>query len=145
MRFAIGLIGYLTLFVGMGAAADPIDDCNAWEDPELTEVMIKGCTQLLERFEFDRTPADFAYNNRGMGYLKKGELDRATADLTKAVKINAKVAAYRQNRGWARFLNEDYRGAAEDFLRLIELTDNPEGMLQLFLSRARAGRIQCLN
>lgn len=56
-----------------------------------------------------------AYNNRGISYLSKGQLDRAISDFSKAIEINPKDAAAYCSRGITYFIKNEYDKAWNDF------------------------------
>jgi len=82
-----------------GAWADMYDDCKQSADPDLR---IRGCTQVIGRGEKEtRKNITAAYYNRGGAYEKKGEVDHAIADYTKAIALDPKYAFAYVNRGHA--------------------------------------------
>jgi len=70
-----------------------------------------------------------AYYNRGVAYGRKGEYDRALADLNKAIEINPKYAGAYNNRGKAYGLKGEYDHAIADFSKAIEI--DPIGSVRL--------------
>ena len=92
----------LTMFLlvvasGPAFAANPQahDDCDA-DDPDRN---IAGCTRIIEDADEGKTMRGVAYVARGLAWQKKGDLDRALADYTQAIKINPKDALAYNNRG----------------------------------------------
>jgi tetratricopeptide (TPR) repeat protein len=74
-------------------------DCKQSSDPDRR---IRGCTQIIERGKRERREyRAIAYNNRGIAYQEKGEVDRAIADFTTAIKFNPNDARVYSNRGSA--------------------------------------------
>ncbi|MEQ1577400.1 MAG: tetratricopeptide repeat protein, partial [Hyphomicrobium sp.] len=80
-----------------------------------------------------------AYHNRGLAYAAKGDHDRAIADYTKLIEINPKSSRFALWLGLARYNNGDFKGAATDLLRAVELEDDVYAMLFRYLARTRAG------
>jgi tetratricopeptide (TPR) repeat protein len=64
--------------------------------------------------------------NRGIEKGKKGDLDGAIADFTRAIQLNPKDDAPYYNRAQAKWLKKDAAGAIADYTRAIELgSTNP--------------------
>ena len=64
--------------------------------------------------------------NRGIEKGKKGDLDGAIADFTRAIELNPKDDAPYYNRAQAKWLRKDRAGAIADYTRAIELgSTNP--------------------
>ena len=80
----------------------------------------------------------FNYEDRGNAYYAKADYDRAVADYSKVIEVHPKHPA-RRTLGYARFYKGDFKEAAIDLLRVLELQDDPYVMLFRFLARARAG------
>ncbi|MEQ1696078.1 MAG: DUF3859 domain-containing protein [Hyphomicrobiaceae bacterium] len=96
---------------------------------------IKACTEQIERNGKDAT----AYHNRSTAYKEKGNLDLALADAVKARERDPKNFDYTRTLGFIRYGQADFKAASKDFLRAIELKDDPYSMLFRFLARTRAG------
>jgi len=62
-----------------------------------------------------------AYLNRGVAYAKKGDLDRAIADFTKAIELRPGLAKVYINRGKAHDVKGDHDRAIADYTKAIEL------------------------
>ena len=81
----------------IGARADRYDDCNQEQDLDRA---IRGCTQIIERRQQEsQENRALAYSNRGNAYGKKGDVDRAIADYTKAIELAPTRALAYYNRG----------------------------------------------
>ena len=65
------------------------------------------------------------YLNRGIAKYKRGQLDDAIAEYTRAIEENPKDAISYNNRGIARSEKGDFVGAMADYNRTIEL--DPKG------------------
>ena len=82
-----------------GAWGDMDADCKQSSDPDRR---IRGCTQIIERGKREtREYRAIAYNNRGLAYQEKGEVDRAIANFTTAIKFSPKYADAYNSRGVA--------------------------------------------
>ena len=62
-----------------------------------------------------------SYNNRGISYKEKGELDRALKDFDKAIELNPDFAEAYNNRGVAYGIKGQVDEAIEDFNKAIGL------------------------
>ena len=62
-----------------------------------------------------------SYLDRGNGWLKKGEFERANADYTLAIVFDAGNAGAYYNRGMALAGKGDLDGALRDFDKTIEI------------------------
>jgi tetratricopeptide (TPR) repeat protein len=69
-----------------------------------TDRSIAGCTRMLQRggTESVADRAD-AFINRGNAYSGKGDLDRAIADFSEAIRLNPRHAVAFYNRGVAYY------------------------------------------
>src|ERR1039457_837666 len=99
------------------ACADPIGDCNQIGD---TEKQIEGCNQFLELEPYSPYVA-LAYGLRGGAYKQTGDLDRAIADFTQALKIDAGLVRVYVNRGIAYRDKGQLDQAIADFSQAIAL------------------------
>ncbi|MCP3389688.1 tetratricopeptide repeat protein [Bradyrhizobium sp. CCGB12] len=103
------------LFVVAGpAVADDTTRCYT----EKGDVKIAACTRAINSGA--RAPA-INYNNRGMGYLRKGDNDSAIADYSEAIRINPKYATAYVNRGYAYREKGDNDRALADFSEAIRV------------------------
>jgi tetratricopeptide (TPR) repeat protein len=55
-----------------------------------------------------------AYNNRGIGYGKKGQHDNAIFNFNKAIEIDPKYANAYNNRGRAYYFKKEYDKSWQD-------------------------------
>ena len=55
-----------------------------------------------------------AYYNRGVAYARKGQLDKAISDYTRAMEINPKCALAYYNRGTAYYFKGEHDKAWKD-------------------------------
>jgi tetratricopeptide (TPR) repeat protein len=69
-------------------------------------------------------PKVYAY--RGLAYLAQGEVDKALADLDKAIEFQPTLALAFYARGVARFAMGDYDLALADLDAVLELDNDPE-------------------
>src|SRR5215470_7674716 len=62
-----------------------------------------------------------SYLERGGGWLKKGELERAISDFDLAIATDQRLAAAWYNRGLARYRRGDRAGALGDYNQALQL------------------------
>ena len=85
-------------------------------------------------------PYALAHHHRGSTYRSRGDLDRAIADITKAIELDPRNSGYARSLGLARYNRGDFKGASIDLLRSLELrNDDVYAMLFRHLAKARAG------
>ena len=96
--------------------------CN---QSKLLDAQIDGCTRLINdgRQEPARILA-VAHNNRGNGYSKKGDYERAIKDYDRAISLTPTYAMPFNNRGVAYKRKGEYDRAIDDFNEAIKL--NPK-------------------
>lgn len=96
--------------------------------------------EFTKAIEIDSTHAD-TFNNRGVAYEKKGELNKAINDYTSAIELFSKdkdktvLAKVHYNRGSIHFNKTNYDFAIKDFTKAIEL--NPD-FTDAYLNRGNA-------
>ncbi len=105
-----------------GAWGDMDADCKQSSDPDRR---IRGCTQIIERGKREtREYRTIAYNNRGLAYQEKGEVDRAIANFTTAIKFSPNDARVYSNRGSAYATKGELDRAIANLSKAIAL--NPK-------------------
>src|SRR5215813_2294645 len=83
-----------------------------------------------------------SYLDRGNGWLKKGEFERAIADYSLAIVFDAGHASAYGNRGMARAGKGDLDGAISDFDKALEV--NPrlvEALINRGMARCNKGEV----
>jgi hypothetical protein len=73
----------------------------------------------------DNNPAqkiDFAFNNRAIAWNRRGELEKAASDFSKAIAANPKDSAYYNNRGTIYNKLRRTDEALADYYKALELT-----------------------
>jgi tetratricopeptide (TPR) repeat protein len=110
----------------LGASHKDHDDCNA-DDPDRN---IAGCTRVAgDRTESARVRS-IAYVGRGLARAQKGDLDRAMADFTQAIRLDPKNSLAYNNRAitW-RDKGGDPDRAIKDFTAAIRISPLPRSDL----------------
>jgi Tetratricopeptide repeat. len=69
--------------------------------------------------------------NIGIAHLNLEEYDKAIESLTKAIAVDSKSAATYHTRGLARYAQEEYKEAVDDFLKSFDISPNPNTMFNL--------------
>ena len=104
-------------------AASDREDCA---DADNSDQKIASCSRLIADDAESAPNRAQAYGNRGAAYYDKGEFDRAIADFSEAVKIDANVVppyfalAY-SRRGLGAAEKKDYDQAIADYSEAIKL------------------------
>ena len=105
-----------------GVLADELDDCiNGSGDTQ-----IQGCSRIIKSGRLFGKPiskADLSniYTRRGIGYIYKGQLDRAIADYETAHKLAPNNIDPIYNRGRAYYGKGQYDRAIADYTQVIKL------------------------
>lgn len=115
--FAIALLFWLIFLPAGGAFAGASDDCMA-SDPDRS---IAGCTAIIANQEQTKANWALAYYNRGLSYRRKGDIDRAIADYSKAITLNPRDADFYTNRGIAYSIKGNVDRAIADYGKAIAL------------------------
>jgi tetratricopeptide (TPR) repeat protein len=99
----------LILGVVAADAAGPADDGNACRN-SAGDNRIVACSRIIAR-----NPGDAAaYHNRAAEYERKGDHDRAIADLDQVIRLDPKNAPAFTNRCWARNYKKEHDRAMAD-------------------------------
>jgi tetratricopeptide (TPR) repeat protein len=103
-------------------------DCFQNHDPDRR---IRGCSRLLKHGDglipsLDGPPGTresraHAHNSRGLGYLAKGDLKRARADFSEAIRLKPDLARAYNNRAEVFVRQRDYARAEPDFDAAIDI------------------------
>jgi lipoprotein NlpI len=102
------------------AGAQSADDRATCEKAS-GDVAIGACSRAITSGKYKgRDLAEF-YNHRGFEYGGKKDHDRAIADYSEAIKLNASYAVAFNNRGFAHVSKQDYGRAISDFSQAIKI------------------------
>jgi lipoprotein NlpI len=117
MRTGLAICAILAagMFSSPAWAATPRDriDCDADDPPR----KIRGCSAVILEPNDSATNRALAFYKRGFGYAALGDLDRAIADLSEAIKLNPNYALAFNERGIA------YENKGEPDLAIADFTD----------------------
>jgi tetratricopeptide (TPR) repeat protein len=85
------------------------------------EMLIAGCTGVIQSGEKDAANLARAFNNRGAANNEKGQYDTAIEDLSQAIRLDPKYAHAFYNRGNAYDHKGQLDRAIEDYTQAIRL------------------------
>ena len=121
MRFPGIVFSIATFFVITGyaiaARQGEFDDC-AGSDPDRS---IAVRTRILQGSGEPAENGAIACNNRGLAYRDKGELDRAIADHTEAIRLDPRFAVAFNSRGFTYDRKGERDRAVADYTEAIRL------------------------
>src|SRR6266542_1805046 len=110
------------MFAGASAFAQTPQE-RAWcegEDAVTVDQRLDGCSAVIKAARDKGDKLAEAFNNRAIGYRRKGEYDRAIADYEQAIKLKPSAEAY-FNRGNAHLGKSHYDHAIDDYNQAIKL------------------------
>jgi tetratricopeptide (TPR) repeat protein len=96
------------------------NQCIGREGP-IPEVVIKGCSEIIQDTQNAPAILATAHNNRGVAYRLKGEYDLAFNDYSEAIRLNPNSANHYNNRGIIYRHKHDYDRAIADYDEAIWL------------------------
>jgi tetratricopeptide (TPR) repeat protein len=102
------------------AHAGAAEDCNQVRDPDR---QLRGCTAYIRLGKGAPENLATAYLNRANVYAQRAKYDRAFADYSAALALDAGNPLIAYNRGNAYFDTRQYERAIADFARAIELDE----------------------
>src|SRR5580700_1889733 len=88
----------LTVAISPVLAATVQDDGNSCVR-DSGDAAISACTRAIGSNLYSHSDLALLYNNRGVEYANKGDVDRAIADYDQAIALDPKLAAAYNNRG----------------------------------------------
>jgi tetratricopeptide (TPR) repeat protein len=122
---ALTLAGALAAAPALAQTAQERRYCDG-EDGATVAQRIDACSAVIKGGRDKGEKLADAFNNRGVAYRLKGDIDRAIQDYTQAIKLNGKLASAFNNRGVAYDLKGDYERAIADYDKAITLKPTPE-------------------
>jgi tetratricopeptide (TPR) repeat protein len=125
---ALALALALLASAGAGALAQKPEERRACEgdEPATAEQRIAACTAVMKAGRDKGEKLAEVFNNRGLAYRGKGDLDRAIQDYAQAIKLAPKLAAAFVNRGVAHDRKGEYDRAIADYDQAIKLRPSAE-------------------
>lgn len=108
----------LVAFAALGvvpAAAQTPDDCYQATLKDDDAAVIRVCTRVLDKGGIQGATLSTTLSNRGLGYLRNREFDKAIVDFSEALLINPKNPYAFDNRGEAWREKGNLERALSDF------------------------------
>lgn len=112
------LIAFVCILVllSQGAVANDRANCEG----EDVAARLVSCTRLIAAGKIRGKNLADAHNNRGMGYVMLGDMDRGLKDFDKAIVLHPELATAYLNRGYALVFKENLSDARADFERAMK-------------------------
>jgi tetratricopeptide (TPR) repeat protein len=105
---------------GAGAQQIDLDRCNG-KNGTTVDQKISGCTVLIDSGAVNGRGAAGAFNNRGMAYQDKSQIDRAIQDFNQSIGLDPDNARAFNNRGRAYDAKGEHDRAIEDYDQAVRL------------------------
>ena len=124
---ATALLSFAVLSPGWmsPALAQSLKDSNCTGRSDIpADQQISGCNEAIASGRFAAKDLAAAFNNRGVAYQAKGDLDRAIADYGQAISVSPDYAMAHSNRGQAYQLKGDNDRALADYDAAIKIDPN---------------------
>src|SRR3954469_1318036 len=90
-----------------GFAASQKDQRDCDQD-ERDDLRIAGCTRVINARDGSVRSIAEAYNQRGIAWKKKGEIDKAIADYSQSIRTDPKLSAPWHNRAQLFLSRSEY-------------------------------------
>ncbi|HUC02473.1 MAG TPA: tetratricopeptide repeat protein, partial [Methyloceanibacter sp.] len=116
----IVLAAVLLLLSGGVACANDFKTCASGAPDDA----IMACTNLIEGGQLDMRQQAIAYTKRGAAFRIRGGLQRALADLNRAIELDSSLAPIYANRGLVYMYMGEPDPALADLNRALELDPN---------------------
>jgi tetratricopeptide (TPR) repeat protein len=117
------LILAIGLLLTTGASAQTSQEwiqCTGREGP-IADVVIAGCTAIIQAAQEPAAKLATAFNNRGVAYRLKGKYDQALEDFDQSIRLNPSSPKHYNNRGIIYRIRHDYDRAIADYNEAIWL------------------------
>ena len=128
-RFAYQIVWFLLAVCAAlpVAVQERSPDWTRCENAFSPDVQIGGCTALIQSSRETAADRAVAYNIRGVAYRDKGDMDRAIADFSEAIRLNPLLARAYHDRGVAYRAKGDYRRSVADHENAVRLDESIYG------------------
>ncbi len=107
--------------LALPAAAQTPDDCYKAGLQDDDENLIRICTRVLEKGGIQGNTLSTTLSNRGLGYLRSKQYDKAIIDFSEAILINPKNPFAFDNRGDAWREKGNYDRALADYNEALSI------------------------
>lgn len=114
------------LLIAVAALATPVaaqtpDDCYKASLEEDDQNLIRVCTRVLDKGGLSKSDLSTTLNNRGLGYLRSKDYDKAIIDFSEAILINPKNPYAFDNRGDAWREKGNFDRALADYNEALSI------------------------
>jgi tetratricopeptide (TPR) repeat protein len=96
-----------TSMAAIAQQTEHLDSCVNKGNAFSVDARIAGCSALIQ-VKLTQEYLAYAFNNRGVAFQTKRDLDRAIADYTDAIRLEPKFSHALYNRGTAYQAKRDY-------------------------------------
>jgi tetratricopeptide (TPR) repeat protein len=103
------------------ATAQTPDDCYKASLQDDDQNLIRVCTRVLDKGGLSKSDLSTTLNNRGLGYLRNKEYDKAIVDFSEAILINPKNPYAFDNRGDAWREKGNFDRALADYNEALSI------------------------
>jgi hypothetical protein len=111
------------------AARSPASPQRPGGDPEAEDCQLKGepdrviaaCSRLLARDALDSVLRRDAFRSRGVAYYRRGDYDRALADLAESIRLPPAVAGLYGDQANVYYFKRDYSRAIVGYDKALQL------------------------
>lgn len=114
--FPLMAFACISVLLSQGAVANDRANC---EGEDLAARLV-SCTRLIVAGKIRGKELAYAYENRGMGYVMLGDVDRGLKDFDKAIVLHPELATAYLNRGYAFVFKENLSEAQANFKRAMK-------------------------
>ena len=114
-------ISAVLLLLNAAASAQAPKGWNRCVGHESPDLVIEGCSEIIEKGQQAPAILATAHNNRGVAYKVKGDYDLALKDYDQAIQLNPNAASHYNNRGIIYSIKHDYDRAIADYDEAIWL------------------------
>jgi tetratricopeptide (TPR) repeat protein len=119
-RLAAMLFAFAFLAPNAASAQTP-DDCYQAGLKDDDENLIRICTRVLEKGGLEGRLLSTTLSNRGLGYLRSKQYDKAIVDFSEAILVNPKNPFAFDNRGDAWREKGNYDRALADYNEALSI------------------------
>ena len=122
MRTILSILAAIGLLLSSSPSHAGVKEDNAvcGTDASPPELVIPACSRLIAAHPRGLN-LSILYYNRGLGWHKKGELEKARSDYDQSIAIDPNFAPAYGQRGAVLLKSQDYDRALSDFDRAIQL------------------------
>ena len=120
----IRILWFIVWCAGSALQADGLSDARQGLvalNRENLDSAIRLYTQAISRGELENSNLSITYNNRGVAWIGKAEVDRAISDFHRAISINPQYYGAYNNRGVAWNRKGELDLAISDFNQAIDI------------------------